>query len=83
MQFATHKTSKPPFAGKLTSQPQTSICPAFSKTYIQKKPHCRFNVTKLTLNQQCGFLSMILLQAAICHLTAFIMIELKQQILIL
>ena len=63
--------------------PQTSICPAFSKTYIQKKPHCRFNVTKLTLNQQCGFLSMILLQAAICHLTAFIMIELKQQILFL
>ena len=60
--------------------------PAFVRLFlkhISKKPHCRFNVTKLTLNQQCGFLSMILLQAAICHLTAFIMIEVKQQILIL
>jgi hypothetical protein len=35
MQFATHKTAKPPFAGELNSQltPQTIICWAHHKCY--------------------------------------------------
>ena len=37
MQFATHKTVNPPFAGELTSQPQTSIWRAAHQMISEKK----------------------------------------------